>query len=805
MKDCTKSRKTILSLLIGAAAASSGGFAGSALAQGSGGKLALEEVIVTAQKREESMQDVPIAVTAVTQEMIQSNRIFSVADLSGIAPNTTVRPAAGGVSLPAFTMRGITSYGVVPGSDKQVSMYLDGVYLANPRGGIFTLPDIVQLEVLRGPQGTLFGRNSTAGAISVRTRDPGGELGFKQLLETGNNNHFRSRTSLDTPSWEGLSAYVTYQTEERDGDVKNLGAGTFWDRTGFGKGTARSPDRLRDTDVQSWFGAVAFEPNDKFKLTYKYDWAEDTGTPDVQSLVSFEPANLGGLEQLFDLIAAANPQYPPTWPDTTRPNKANNAFTLQRQQENEGHNLTGVWEINDAWRSKAILAYRKSDLTAITDISGTSGWLVGPIGAVIPSVPPLLNGPYPPDARFCYLCSNSLSSSEQWSAELQFDYDSDFMALTMGAVYFDQDDISGSPVNSRGTFALNTGFFPADGTIPTGDESRSFNHAYSYAGYVHGLFHVLPKTDLILGYRLTRDEKSGRLRTGAPDDYELYPFDYNDTRPSYTIGANYNATEDLLLYAKYDYSYVSGGSTAGLAYDPEEAGSWEAGLKGDFIDSRLRTNLALFYVAYDKVQTAQGGTSIPGYENAGTLIVEGGDLEASGVELEVFALPLERLTLGLTVGYVETDWTRVTDILLSSVQGLETGPYPTKDYKQSLNPEWSGNINAHYETLPLFDQAYLSFDVTGIWRDEMRFDPNETRAAATPANRATEFSPSTWMVNARIALQDIKIGDWNAQVALWGHNLADDDEPIFSLPVYGSIAMAYNEEPTYGIALTVQY
>lgn len=803
MKHSTKSRQKILSLLIGVAATSSGGFAGGALAQESSGKMALEEVIVTAQKREESMQDVPVAVTAVTQEMIQSNRIFTVVDLSGIAPNTTVRPAAGGVSLPAFSMRGITSYGVVPGSDKQVSMYLDGVYLASPRGGIFTLPDIVQLEVLRGPQGTLFGRNATAGAISVRTRDPGGELGLRQVLETGNNDHFRSRTSLDTPAWEGLSAYVTYQTEERDGDVKNLGAGTFWDRTGFGEGTARSPDRLRNTDNQSWFTALAFEPSDTVKLTYKYDWAEDTGSPDVQSLVSFEPEGLGGLEQLFDVIAASNPQYPPTWPDTTRPNKANNAFTVDRQQKNQGHNLTGEWDINDAWRSKAIMSYRKSDLIAITDISGTSGWLVGPVGAAIPSVPPLLNGPYPPDERFCFVCSNSFNTSEQWSAELQFDYDSDFMALTMGALYFDQDDESGSPVNSQGTYAVNTGFFAPDGTIATGNESRSFNHAYSYAGYVHGLFHLLPTTDLILGYRLNRDEKSGRFRTGDPGDYVVLPFDYNDTRPSYTIGVNHNPTEDLMLYAKYDYSFVSGGSTAGLPYDPEEAKSWEAGMKGDFVDSRLRTNLALFYVTYDKVQTAQGGTTIPGFENAGTLIVEGGDLEASGVELELYTLPLERLTLGLTVGYVDTEFTRVTDILLSSVQGLVL--YPTKDFKQTLNPEWGGNINAHYETLPLFDQAYLAFDVTGIWRDDVRFDPNETRAAATPAFRAMEYSPSTWTVNARLALQDIKMGDWNAQVALWGRNLLDDDEPTFALNVNGVIAAAYNEEPTYGIEFTVQY
>ena len=152
---------------------------GQALAQDAEENRGLEEIIVTAQKREQSVQDVPIAVTAVTQETLKANRIFTVNDLSSIAPGVTVRPSAGGVSVPSFTIRGQNSFGVVAGSDKQVSIYLDGVYISSPRGSIFDLPDVARLEVLRGPQGTLFGRNATAGAVSVTTRDPSGEAGAK--------------------------------------------------------------------------------------------------------------------------------------------------------------------------------------------------------------------------------------------------------------------------------------------------------------------------------------------------------------------------------------------------------------------------------------------------------------------------------------------------------------------------------------------------------------------------------------------------------------------------------------------------
>src|SRR5258706_5774534 len=130
----------------------------------------LTEIIVTAQKREQNVQDVPIAVTALGTDTLQANRVTNVVDLTGLAPGVTVRISAGGSQLPVFTIRGVSSFGVVPGSDKQVSQYLDGVYIGSPRGSIFDLPDLQRIEVLRGPQGTLFGRNATAGAVSITTR-----------------------------------------------------------------------------------------------------------------------------------------------------------------------------------------------------------------------------------------------------------------------------------------------------------------------------------------------------------------------------------------------------------------------------------------------------------------------------------------------------------------------------------------------------------------------------------------------------------------------------------------------------------
>ncbi len=202
----------------------------------------LQEIIVTAQKREQSMQDVPIAITALTGDALATNRVTTVSDLTGLAPGVIVRTAAGGSQLPSFSIRGAISYGVVPGSDKQVSIYIDGVYLAAARGAIFDLPDVERIEMLRGPQGTLFGRNATAGAVSISTREPTGEPGVKAALTLGNYDQKRFRLSMDLPQMGPFSGYVSYVHNYKRGDIRNAGAGQVWNRTAAGLGIKRSPN-----------------------------------------------------------------------------------------------------------------------------------------------------------------------------------------------------------------------------------------------------------------------------------------------------------------------------------------------------------------------------------------------------------------------------------------------------------------------------------------------------------------------------------------------------------------------------------
>ena len=364
----------------------------------------LEEIVVTAQKREQSMQDVPVAVTAISQASLETNRIVSVADLNGIAPNVSVRPAAGGTQIAAFSVRGLTSYGVVPGSDKQVSINLDGAYISSARGSIFDIADIARIEVLRGPQGTLFGRNATAGAVSIITRDPTGKFGGTLSGTIGNFDQRRLRATIESPQVGPFSAYVTYQHNERRGDTVNTAAGYVWDKTGpDGFGKQVSPKTLGDSNSESIFAALKFEPSDNFNMVYKYDWATNDYTPEGNTAVALNPnghllpsptpngrilslvmANqVAGVATTGAFIGQTiQPGVVPVFaPDGLRTGFATNAWTVPGKQRYTGHNVTANWRASDRVSAKAIFSYRSSYLYGASALAGMSGMVITPAAA----------------------------------------------------------------------------------------------------------------------------------------------------------------------------------------------------------------------------------------------------------------------------------------------------------------------------------------------------------------------------------------------------------------------------------------
>ena len=836
----TMTSATRLRLLAGTAFAATSVFAVPALAQDAdnGG---LEEIIVTAQKREQSLQDVPIAVSAVTGESLSANRVTNVVDLSAIAPGVTVRPSLGGSSIPSFTVRGAVSYGVVPGSDKQVSIYLDGVYLSTPRGGIFDLPNVERIEMLRGPQGTLFGRNATAGAVSISTMDPMGEGHVKVSGSVFNHDGYRYELTAHTPELGPLSAYFSYVKNKYRGHIKNEAPVTVFDRVTNGlkyQKYVKTAPWLGGKDSDSIFAAVKFESGD-FKAVYKYDRNEASQTPDGVGLIGYDfRVGLGGLLGAYanNIIDAAVAAGMPLASNAKRPNSVWNSYNDELAVFQEGHNLTMSYQFNDQLSIKNIAAYRSSSVESTASLLGVDSLTIpasaAPLYAAfleargLPAATAAAVANSQIGKQYMFLGSGPASRSKQWSDELQLNYDSDFMTLTVGGIWFKGKDHN----NEHGQ--QNTVSFTSlagNNEIPY-LPGIGYNEARSIAGFAQGEFHVTPQLDIVLGGRYTNDKKLAQITslttatcpTSITSSAALKACPlitstnyYKKNNFNYLVGANFRPTDDVLVYAKWSTAYVSGGTSGPFAYAPEKAKSAEAGLKADLFDRRLRTNLAVFWAKYNDYQTAQGGNTlgtVPEFQALvpdsrvrsalGTFVYPQGDVKAKGFELEITAAPVNGVVLGGSLSYTKTSFSNVPALLKAAV-GLAADA-PDSDYLPTLRPEWTANAYAQYTSEPIWGDTIFTARVQGNYQSSMNASGNANIKSQLAAY--TRTVPAYWLVNGRMALEHINFADaFEGTIALWGKNIFDNKSISFPFNQSGGASATYIEPRRYGVDLTVEF
>ena len=755
------------------------------------------DIVVTAQKRQQNQQDVPISMTAVTAQALTANRITSVVDLNTVVPNLAVRPTAGGGMLPAFTMRGITSYGVVPGSDKEISVYVDGVYISAPVGSSLDLPEIAQIEVLRGPQGTLFGRNATVGAVSVITRDPPGKFGVVQEFTYGNYKQFRSKTRIDTGSFGDFSASISFVHEQRRGDMLNLGAGTtftFPASSGY-PATLVSPKYLGDKNQNSVFAAIKFE-HGNLRIVNKFDYTVNHYTPTGAGLVAVNasPLALGAAGAGFlGLVLATQTTAPTFVTDGQRPDAVNNSFTLPSYVRNWGDSVTAELRVNDHLSFKNVFAFRSAYLRANNQIDGLGGLTVTPaLASFIPGFAPIVGSP------FAVLAIQQITRSDQWSDELQGNYNSAPLTLTAGLMYFHNKGTGGGPpglANNLVLSAIPFGNFGFLGAKP----ARAHYAETSIAAYAQAEVHATSQIDVVGGIRVTNDKRTGSYYTGGP---EIVYNPYNATRPSYSIGVNYKPDRDVLLYAKYATAFVAGGSSGTVTYNPEKAYSWEAGIKSDWLDHRLRLNFAAFTVKYVDVQTSQSGVNV-GVPDIALVVSDLYDARAKGFEFEGTYVPVNGLTLGASLGYTDLHFLR---LIPQAIPIAPLGvPITTSNFLPTLQPKWTADLNARYESPPVIGNARMTFQINASWRDKELTD-GYTVYQAIPAFSSIQYAPATWLVNGRIGLEHITLPIGEGEIAVWAKNLTNDRSITFPDILGGFVAgTEYQAARTFGIDLNFKY
>jgi len=743
--------------------------ASAAWAQAEGASAGVEDIVVTAQRREQNLQDVPAAVTAVNAEALKTNGIVSIVDISSLAPNLIAQKTVGGAQFPTFSVRGVLGQGNVPGTDRSLGIYLDGVPIAPGQGTSFDLPVIERMEILRGPQGTLFGRNSTAGAINIVTPNPSGEFAFRQEVSVGNYNQFRTMTRVETPAWGPFSALVAYTHDERRGDIRNTGAGTVWDRTAFGLGKSTSPKTLGDKNADSWFVAVKFEPSDRFNLVYKYDWLNNNYTPEGYGLVTFTSTDPTIVGYFNNAVAAGRL----TVAGPRRPKAVNNDFSTPGNIKSSGHSLTADIELSDNLSLKNIFGYRKTRNSGPVHLDGAGG-----LRTALGDPFLLLGG------------QSAYGQSSQWSDELQINYESDFVTLTAGGNFVKSNVSAGPPLGMTGTlFGVAV---PGFTFTPAAANSQLVKvKTESLAGYTQAEFHITPEIDLIGGFRITNDKKDGVAYFGV----NTFNYTYNDWRSTYLAGINYRPNDDMMFYGKFSTGFVSGGAFGALDFKPETVKAWEVGAKLDLLDRRVRFNLALFDAKYRNLQAQTQGFRIgPSFAAISTVVASLGNLHAQGFETELTVVPSSNWTLNGSLGY--------TNLKLSDINSaiFETGG---TFYRMAFRANWTANAAVQYESDPLFGDARVAARLDGRWQSKIR---QFTRFPYfSPSHEVAAYSPAGWVVNGRLALRDINVADHKVEVALWGRNLFNNDRLVGATAVPNQVSTSYEAARTFGVELTFDF
>jgi iron complex outermembrane receptor protein len=747
-----------------------------ALAQSDDG-FQLEEVVVTAQKRQQNLQDVPIAVTAITQDAMRANRIVDLRDLNAVAPNVVVRTVQGGGAAALVTTRGLVAAGSALGSDKGISQYIDGVYIQNTAASIFQLADIDRIEVLKGPQGTLFGRNATGGAISITTREPSGEFRVHQELTAGNYSHWRSKTRVDLPEMGIVSATLTYVHSERRGDTKNLGAGTVWNWSAGGQGNRVSPKRLGDEEVDAGFVALKFDFSPSFEMTYKFDWAENDFTPEPAGIVLLT----GGLTPL---VNSSQPNQAILTPlSKSRPDAVNNWLTTPAHAYASGHNITMKWTVNDSLTIKNILSKRRSGNNATWQLDGWGGLRFTPIMAAIGLGPAALVG-----QAWIGFGNTTHQNDRQWSDELQVNYTNKHFNLTAGYIHFDYKLVGGGFPGTPNTILLRP---IVNFTLPATALRETRVHTKSDALYVQIEGHVTSQIDLVAGYRITKDRKEGIDNTAldAAGGSITLPISYQKARPTWLGGVNYKPTDDILIYGKYTTGFISGGQIAARIYNPETAKSWEIGIKADLFDKRLRSNLALFDVKYGDLQLNTSGANLLPPINAGVVLVNAGDAKAKGFEWEGTFLPVQGLTLTANAGYTDFKYTRIDPVI-----GTLTTFLPIQ------RPKWTAAGSVQYDTPEVMAGGHMTFRVDANFRGKTRL-----ASQTGPGVQAATAINNSWIVNGRVALTDFDLANGKATLAVWGRNLFDNKQLSNVTGIGILFGTMYERARTFGVDLTMDF
>lgn len=715
-----------------------------------------QDIIVTAQFRSQRLQDTPIAITAQTGEMLAQRGITTTTQLVSVAPNVnlTQNPSIFGVSASVF-IRGIGQYDNNFAYEPGVGIYLDDVYYGVITGADFALADIDRVEILRGPQGTLSGKNSEGGSIKLYTIKPRGDGSGYIEATYGRFNRIEVRGALDVPIVQDqLALRVSGFSNNRDGYMKRLDFACVHPELAGNiprMGSSGNCELGTEGGVKNWGarGALRYTPNADIEINIAADRTVDTSDPAAMSLfyafAPFGAPTYGG-------TADGTP-----WDTRFLPNKRYTNYSTYRNTatgfDAGSTTFTRSWGVSGdvEWKLghnislRSITAYRALKTRAGYDQDGS------PIGLATTLI---------------------YNTYHQFTQELRLSGDSTLLDWTVGGFYYDAKGLIKNRIDSGATQ-----FITDDPVITT-----------SKSVFGHLVLHPIENLNIIGGIRYTDDRKTYDFNRFGPDGGPALPAQaplndlplqvYSGDRVDYRIGVDYRFSPQVMAYAQYSTGYKGGGVNAkpftpgqAVTFNPESLDAWEIGLKTDLADRRVQLNLAGFYSKYkDIVLVNAAGYCVNGEtpENSSCVLsalpFNAGSADLKGIELEADIRPVDGLSINASLSYLDFQYKKLAPAAIAT--GI------TYDYYPPLTPEWKAaggiaykfdmghlgsltpRIDIDYQSKTFSDPANEGFYPAGLPTDDAHF------AGLNPF-----LIPGRTLVNARLTF-DSADGLWQAAFAV---------------------------------------
>lgn len=736
----------------------------------------IPEIIVTAQKRAQNEQDVPIAITTFTAQSLQEKNIVDVTALGRLTPNVnldTASPFGGSNQVLSASIRGIGQDDFGINLDPGVGVYVDGVYFARTTGANVNLLDVEQVEVLKGPQGTLFGRNTIGGAIDVVTRTPADQFSAKAEVTGGRFDRRDLQVTMDVPFSDTLLSTFTFSSLNRDGYQRrfpypssttyvsdsndtfpNAGSETFSSQGGQGEDAMRAK--------------LLWKASEDVRVTFAADWThvDESTVPESLLATVTNPPNVPPAGSAFGFFynACIAGQFVPTLCNiktqggslslfgvndnpasyrlpfgnqfiTNNPDASYGTGPDYDQMDQYGAAATVDWDMHDGSHLKSITGYRKLKWAVALDV----------------------------DASPVEQNQGSFNESQhQVSEELQFSSVAfnDALKYSAGLYYFDEQGAEQDYVT------IAEGLLQINGHIPIETES--------YATYLHADWAVADKLTLIAGGRYSYDHKTLSesqpvyVAVAAPGGIDFPATPPGQATQNFSVftptaGLQYRFTPDVMGYLTYAKGYKDGGWTTRLTapepviptFGPEKADTYEAGVKSDWFARTLQINAAVFFTKYDGIQlNFQQGLS-PTIENAGDADIKGAELEATWIVGGGFSI-------AATAAYMDAYYTYLAPGINAGQSCVQ--PYQaciTLDSQLPKTPKNKFSLSPTYK-LPLGNGANLRFGVDYTHTASVFNDAINTSLLERPASN---------ILNASAAY--VASGD-RYELVLGGTNITND-------------------------------